>query len=89
MNHKEIETTAQTPSVGADGGHPSKTYTSISEETADRFTHRSVVETPPRDDARRLRRLRRCFWGGVLPSHRRAERKQLLRLDPSYPLRVI
>ena len=24
---------------------------------------RSFVETLPRDDARRLRRLRRCFWG--------------------------
>lgn len=37
MNHKEIETTARTPSVGADGVQPSKTYTPISEETANTF----------------------------------------------------
>ena len=36
MNHKEIETTAQTPSVGADGGQSSKTYTfSIAETDAE------------------------------------------------------
>ena len=37
MNHKEIETTARVPSVGADEEQSSKTYTPISEETADRF----------------------------------------------------
>lgn len=37
MNHKEIETAARNPSVGADGRQPSKTYTPISAETADRF----------------------------------------------------
>ena len=34
---KAKETTALSPSVGADGGQPSKTYTPISEDTADRF----------------------------------------------------
>ena len=57
---KTKETTVQSPSVGADGEPPSKMYTPISAETANRFTHRSVVEPPPRDDARRLRR---CYWG--------------------------
>ena len=37
MNHKEIETTTRNPSVGADEGQPSKTYTPISAETADQF----------------------------------------------------
>ena len=37
MNHKEIETTARSPSVGADEGQSSKTYTPISVETADRL----------------------------------------------------
>ena len=46
MNHKEIETTARNPSVGADGGQPSKTYTPISEDTADRF--RSDLSLKPR-----------------------------------------
>ncbi len=46
MNHKEIETTALNPSVGADEGQSSKTYTPISEETADRF--RSDLSLKPR-----------------------------------------
>ena len=45
MNHKEIETTALVSSIGADGGQPSKTYTPISEETADRF--RSELSLKP------------------------------------------
>ena len=43
---KVKETTALNPSVGADGGQSSKTYTPISEETADRF--RSVLSLKPR-----------------------------------------
>lgn len=34
---KVKETTTRNPSVGADEGQPSKTYTPISEEKADRF----------------------------------------------------
>ena len=63
MNHKEIETTARNPSVGADEGQASKMYTPISADPGGEITLRTVVETLPRDDARRLRRLRRCFWG--------------------------
>ena len=71
MNHKGIDTTARSPSVGADGGQLSKTYTSISAETADRL-HSDLSLKPRRttmpdgsddcDDA---------FGGGVLSSHRR------------------
>ena len=89
MNHKEIETTTRNPSVGADEGQLSKTYTPISVETADRL--RSELPLKPcratmRDGCDDCDGV---FGGGVLPSHRRAERKQLLRLDPSYPLRMI
>ena len=62
---KANEITARSPSVGADEGQSSKTYTPISAETANRF--RSDLSLKPR----------------------RAERKQLLRLDPSYLLHVI
>ena len=47
MNHKEIETTARNPSVGADGGQSSKTYTPISAETADRL-HSDLSSKPRR-----------------------------------------
>ena len=60
---KAKETTVQSPSVGADGEPPSKMYTPISVDPGGEITLRAVVENLPRDDARRLRRLRRCFWG--------------------------
>ena len=65
------ETTARNPSVGADGGQPSKTYTPISAETADRL-HSELSLKP-----RRATMRDGCddcdddFGGGVLPSHRR------------------
>lgn len=46
MNHKEIETTARVPSVGADEEQSSKTYTPILVKTVDRF--RSVLSLKPR-----------------------------------------
>ena len=67
MNHKEIETTARNPSVGEDGGQPSKTYTPIAAETADRL-HSDLSLKPRcvtmRDDCDGV------FGGGFLPSHR-------------------
>ena len=83
---KANEITARSPSVGADEGQSSKTYTPISAETANRF--RSDLSLKPR----RATMRDGCdgvFGGGGLPSHRRAERKQRLRLDPSYLLHVI
>ena len=72
---KAKETTALTPSVGADGGQPSKTYTPISAETADRL-HSELSLKPRRatmrdgcDDCGGV------FGGGVLPSHRRGGEK--------------
>ena len=44
---KAKETTARNPSVGADGGQPSKTYTPISAETADRL-HSDLSSKPRR-----------------------------------------
>ena len=65
------ETTTLVLSVGADGGQPSKTYTPISAETADRL-HSDLSLKPRRatmrdgcDDCDDV------FGGGVLPSHRR------------------
>ena len=83
MNHKEIETAARNPSVGADGGQSSKTYTPISAETANRFTHRSVVGTPPRDGCDDCDDV---FGGGILSSHRRAERKLAPKIGTSLSL---
>ena len=86
---KANEITARSPSVGADEGQSSKTYTPISAETANRF--RSDLSLKPRRATMRdgCDDCDGVFGGGVLPSHRRAERKQLLRLDPSYLLHVI
>lgn len=75
MNHKEIETTARIPSVGADEGQSSKTYTPISVETADRF--RSELSLKPcratmRDGCDDCDGV---FGGGFLPSHRRGGKK--------------
>ena len=72
---KVKETTALNPSVGADGGQSSKTYTPILVKTVDRF--RSVLSLKPRcvtmrdgcDDCDGV------FGGGFLPSHRRGEKK--------------
>ena len=72
---KVKETTALNPSVGADGGQSSKTYTPISEETADRF--RSDLSLKPRRATMRdgCDDCDGVFGGGVLPSHRRGEKK--------------
>ena len=86
---KAKETTACNPSVGADEGQPSKTYTPISSETADRLC--SDLSLNPRRATMRdgCDDCDDVFGGGILSSHRRAERKQLLRLEPSYLLRMI
>ena len=72
---KAKETTVQSPSVGADGGQSSKTYTPISEETADRF--RSDLSLKPRRATMRdgCDDCDGVFGGGFLPSHRRGEKK--------------
>ena len=72
MNHKEIETTARSPSVGAGGGQPSKTYTPISAETADRF--RSDLSLKPR--CATVATIATVFLGAaILSSHRRGGKK--------------
>ena len=65
------ETTPLVPSVGADEGQSSKTYTPISAETADRF--RSDLSLNPRRATMRdgCDDCDDVFGGGVLPSHRR------------------
>lgn len=57
------------PSVGADEGQPSKTYTPL---VAEHQTDYALIyrQTLPRDDWDDV------FGGGTLPSHRRAEKKR-------------
>ena len=72
---KANEITARSPSVGADEGQSSKTYTPISEETANRF--RSDLSLKPCDATMRdgCDGCDGVFGGGVLPSHRRGGKK--------------
>lgn len=72
MNHKEIETTTRNPSVGADEGQPSKTYTPILVKTVDRF--RSELSLKPRRAT--VATIATVFLGAVvLSSHRRGGKK--------------
>lgn len=72
MNHKEIETTTRNPSVGADEGQPSKTYTPISAETADRL-HSDLSSKPRRATVATIATV--ILGAVVLSSHRRGGKK--------------
>lgn len=71
---KAKETTALSPSVGADGGQPSKTYTPISAETANRLRSELSLKScraTMRDGCDDV------FWGGIFivaPSRREKRR---------------
>ena len=72
MSTNPKETTARSPSVGAGGGQPSKTYTPISAETADRF--RSDPSLKPR--CATVATIATVFLGAaILSSHRRGGEK--------------
>ena len=83
---KAKETTARNPSVGEDGGQPSKTYTQISAETADRLCSDLSLKL------RRATMRNGCddcddvFGGGILSSHRCAERKLAPQIGTSLSL---
>ena len=91
---KAKETTALSPSVGADGGQPSKTYTPISAETANRLRSELSLKS--------CRATMRDGCDGVfgvvfLSSHRRGGKKggsgrpsgtwEKPRLKPSYDIK--
>ena len=77
MNHKEIETTARNPSVGADGGQPSKTYTPISAETANRLRSELSLKSCRATMRDGCDDCDGVFWGGIFivaPSRREKRR---------------
>ena len=85
-DRRKKETTALVSSVGADEGQPSKTYTSISAETADRF--RSDMSLKPRRAT--VATIATMFLGVVFYRRTVAQRESWPpKLEPAYPYRMI